>query len=802
MSLVGRGLMVFGAMGISAFTAYTSVQQGFENSLIPFRERMKDARDFFGSLSLPEKKKRIRVDSSTESNETENNASKSSVQNEEHQVVREPTVENDLEKAKINMEKKMERLKKEREELELSIKRLQQSEKVHTTSSGSLSIVEMYSRLLDTLNSSDLKLNSQDILPRVVVVGDQSAGKTSVLEMFAEARIFPRGSGEMMTRSPIQVTLTGGSEKTAQFKDEKYVYQLDDDQDLEKLRTDIEAKMKSSIKEGQAVSDKVISLTVRGSHHRIVLVDLPGVIGSVTAGMAASTKRDIYEMSRSFITNPNAIILCIQDGSVDAERSNITDLVNEADPKGERTIFVLTKVDLAEKSIKSDRIKKILDGRLFDMRALGYFAVITGTGNSQDTISSIKRYEETYFKSSSLIADKVLNPAQCTMKNLSAAITKIFWHQVRRSVDKQLESVSLELFKCEREYELLFGNRVISRDDAFGVSKTAILSTIHSSDALKALALEALFSKKIWESAAPEFLEKIYYDSFKSSSDPNEFILAMESRLSVWPKEKLAELSMETGKSVLLASLQSLRPGKDVFPEEDSPAQSLWLGVFAKTQEALKWPARTKNFLVDVQDACFKEDCLNGNDWKEATTFMHDRMIEYIANMKAANRQMFAPSMRTKIMQQEFTSLEQEINSILYQESRKLLKKEGLRTQLGPVELALIKKPVRVKYGTDIPDEQVTRVFSYAQKLEFMRDAAKTAKHCAKAFSSERAQQSAPNGLSCQEVVMFLRVNHALQSTGKSLRIKIFDLKGNSTLLLSHQPFFNVIFSPIDYGRE
>ncbi|XP_049335046.1 dynamin-like 120 kDa protein, mitochondrial isoform X5 [Astyanax mexicanus] len=678
-------------------------------------------------------------------------------------------LQEELLRTQLKYQRMLERLEKENKELRKVV--LQKDDKGIHQRKVKKSLIDLYSEVLDILSDYDSNYNTQDHLPRVVVVGDQSAGKTSVLEMIAQARIFPRGSGEMMTRSPVKVTLSEGPHHVAMFKDSSREFDLGKEDDLAALRREIELRMRKSVKEGQTVSPETISLSVKGPGiQRMVLVDLPGVISTVTAGMALDTKETIFSISKAYMQNPNAIILCIQDGSVDAERSIVTDLVSQMDPQGKRTIFVLTKVDLAEKNLASpSRIQQIIEGKLFPMKALGYFAVVTGKGSSSESIDSIKDYEEDFFQSSRLLREGMLKAHQVTTKNLSLAVSDCFWKMVRESVEQQADAFKASRFNLETEWKNNYPRlRELDRNELYEKAKNEILDEVISLSQVTPKHWQSILQKKLWERVSTHVIENIYLPAAQTM-DSGTFNTTVDIKLKQWTDKQLPHKALEVAWETLqeeFARFMAEYKGKD----QDDIFDKLKEAVKEESIKRHKWNERAMDSLRVIQHNALEDRSITDKpQWDAAIQFMEETLHSRLKDTESVISDMVGPDWKQRWMNWTNRTSEQHVRNETKNELERLLKlHEDHTAYLANDEVTTVRKNLEAR-GVDVDPVLIKDTWHQLYRRHFLQKALFHCNLCRRGFYYYQ-RHFVDSELECNDVVLFWRIQRMLGITANTLR--------------------------------
>ncbi|TKC34356.1 hypothetical protein EI555_003506, partial [Monodon monoceros] len=663
----------------------------------------------------------------------------------------------------------LERLEKENKELRKLV--LQKDDKGIHHRKLKKSLIDMYSEVLDVLSDYDASYNTQDHLPRVVVVGDQSAGKTSVLEMIAQARIFPRGSGEMMTRSPVKVTLSEGPHHVALFKDSSREFDLTKEEDLAALRHEIELRMRKNVKEGCTVSPETISLNVKGPGlQRMVLVDLPGVINTVTSGMAPDTKETIFSISKAYMQNPNAIILCIQDGSVDAERSIVTDLVSQMDPHGRRTIFVLTKVDLAEKNVASpSRIQQIIEGKLFPMKALGYFAVVTGKGNNSESIEAIRDYEEEFFQNSKLLKTSMLKAHQVTTRNLSLAVSDCFWKMVRESVEQQADSFKATRFNLETEWKNNYPRlRELDRDELFEKAKNEILDEVISLSQVTPKHWEEILQQSLWERVSTHVIENIYLPAAQTMNS-GTFNTTVDIKLKQWTDKQLPNKAVEVAWETLqeeFSRFMTEPKGK----EHDDIFDKLKEAVKEETIKRHKWNDFAEDSLRVIQHNALEDRSISDKQqWDAAIYFMEEALQARLKDTENAIENMVGPDWKKRWLYWKNRTQEQCVHNETKNELEKMLKcNEEHPAYLASDEITTVRKNLESR-GVEVDPSLIKDTWHQVYRRHFLKTALNHCNLCRRGFYYYQ-RHFVDSELECNDVVLFWRIQRMLAITANTLR--------------------------------
>ncbi|TYG35741.1 hypothetical protein ES288_D13G006800v1 [Gossypium darwinii] len=185
-------------------------------------------------------------------------------------------------------------------------------------------------------------------LPTIVVVGDQSSGKSSVLESLAGVNL-PRSQG-ICTRVPLIIRL----QNHASPRPELYLEYNGKMVPVEEpqIATAINIATDEIAGPGKSISDTPLTLVVRKDGvPDLTMVDLPGITRVPVHGQPNNIYEQIRDIIMQYITPKESIILNVLSATVDFSTCESIRMSQQVDKNGERTLAVVTKVDRAPEGL-------------------------------------------------------------------------------------------------------------------------------------------------------------------------------------------------------------------------------------------------------------------------------------------------------------------------------------------------------------------------------------------------------------------------------------------------------------------
>ncbi|XP_017285434.1 interferon-induced GTP-binding protein Mx [Kryptolebias marmoratus] len=308
--------------------------------------------------------------------------------------------------------------------------------------------------LIDSLRS--LGVEKDLALPAIAVIGDQSSGKSSVLEALSGVAL-PRGSG-IVTRCPLELKMKRrkeGQDWYGKISYQKYEEELNDPATVEKKIREAQDEMAGV---GVGISDDLISLEIASPDvPDLTLIDLPGIARVAVKGQPENIGDQIKRLIQKFITKQETISLVVVPSNVDIATTEALKMAQQVDPEGERTLGILTKPDLVDKGTE-ETVVEIVHNEIIQLKK-GYMIVkCRGQKEITERVSlteAIER-EEAFFKDHPYF-HTLYSGGHATVPKLAEKLTLELVHHIEISLPRLEVQIEEKLKQIQAELDR-YGN--------------------------------------------------------------------------------------------------------------------------------------------------------------------------------------------------------------------------------------------------------------------------------------------------------------------------------------------------------
>jgi len=255
----------------------------------------------------------------------------------------------------------------------------------------------------------------------------------------------PRGSG-IVTRRPLVLQLVNATTEYAEFlhcKGKKFT-------DFEEVRLEIEAETDRITGTNKGISPVPINLRVYSPHVlNLTLVDLPGMTKVPVGDQPPDIEFQIRDMLMQFVTKENCLILAVSPANSDLANSDALKVAKEVDPQGQRTIGVITKLDLMDEGTDA---RDVLENKLLPLRR-GYIGVVNRSQKDIDgkkDITAALAAERKFFLSHPSyrhLADRMGTPY------LQKVLNQQLTNHIRDTLPGLRNKLQSQLLSIEKEVE-------------------------------------------------------------------------------------------------------------------------------------------------------------------------------------------------------------------------------------------------------------------------------------------------------------------------------------------------------------